>query len=69
MRSSMRHGSGVASVDACGERGEIHTFVYAGPMFPHRIPIETGVIVERDGFVFADVQLVVSCKTPHVPQS
>jgi uncharacterized protein (TIGR00290 family) len=43
------------SVDPCGERGEFHTFCYAGPMFRHPIPVRTGEIVERDGFVFADV--------------
>lgn len=44
-----------ASVDPCGERGEFHTFAYRGPMFNRAIPIDTGVIVERDGFVFADL--------------
>jgi uncharacterized protein (TIGR00290 family) len=42
-------------VDPCGERGEFHTFAYAGPMFRHAIPIEPGIIVDRDGFVFADL--------------
>src|SRR4030095_7932415 len=42
-------------VDPCGERGEFHTFCFAGPMFRHPIAIESGVIVDRDGFVFADV--------------
>ena len=42
-------------VDPCGERGEFHTFTHAGPMFDAPIPIETGEVVERDGFVFADV--------------
>jgi uncharacterized protein (TIGR00290 family) len=46
-----------ALVDPCGERGEFHTFAYAGPMFRHPISIETGEIVERDGFVFADLIL------------
>ena len=41
--------------DPCGERGEFHTFAYAGPMFRHPIPIEQGQIVTRDGFVFADL--------------
>jgi len=45
-----------ASVDPCGERGEFHTFAYAGPMFDRPIPVETGVTVERDGFVFTDLQ-------------
>lgn len=44
-----------ASIDPCGERGEFHTFAYAGPMFPRPIAIENGVVVERDGFVFADL--------------
>jgi uncharacterized protein (TIGR00290 family) len=44
-----------ASVDPCGERGEFHTFAYAGPMFGHPIAIEGGDIIERDGFVFADL--------------
>ena len=43
------------SVDPCGENGEFHTFVSAGPMFREPIPVTTGEIVERDGFVFADV--------------
>lgn len=42
-------------VDPCGERGEFHTFAYAGPMFRAPIAIERGVVVERDGFVFADL--------------
>jgi diphthamide synthase (EF-2-diphthine--ammonia ligase) len=44
-----------ASVDPCGERGEFHSFAYRGPMFSTPIAIDTGVIVERDGFVFADL--------------
>ena len=43
------------TVDPCGERGEFHTFCFTGPMFAKPIPIETGEIVDRDGFVFADV--------------
>lgn len=45
-----------AGIDPCGENGEFHSFVYAGPMFPHPIPIEPGEIVERDGFIFADLK-------------
>ena len=44
-----------ASADPCGERGEFHTFCYAGPMFSRPIPVTTGETVERDGFVFVDV--------------
>jgi uncharacterized protein (TIGR00290 family) len=42
-------------VDPCGENGEFHSFVYAGPMLARRIPVEVGEIVDRDGFVFADL--------------
>jgi uncharacterized protein (TIGR00290 family) len=42
-------------VDPCGENGEFHTFVYEAPCFSRPIDIEPGEIVERDGFVFADV--------------
>jgi uncharacterized protein (TIGR00290 family) len=44
-------------VDPCGERGEFHTCVVAGPMFSNPIAIAPGEIVERDGFVFADLCL------------
>ena len=43
------------SADPCGERGEFHTFCVAGPMFSRPIAAVAGEIVERDGFVFADV--------------
>lgn len=43
-----------ATVDPCGENGEFHTFVYAGPMFNREIPLVAGERVERDGFWFAD---------------
>jgi uncharacterized protein (TIGR00290 family) len=44
-----------AGVDACGERGEFHSFAYAGPMFDRQIDVAVGDVVTRDGFVFADV--------------
>jgi diphthamide synthase (EF-2-diphthine--ammonia ligase) len=44
-----------ASVDPCGERGEFHSFAYDGPMFSEPISIRSGEVVERDGFVFADI--------------
>jgi|SRR5579859_4131557 len=44
-----------ASVDPCGERGEFHTFAHAGPMFRQPLAIQSGEVVERDGFVFADI--------------
>ena len=42
-------------VDRCGERGEFHSFAWDGPMFHHAIDVTLGEIVERDGYVFADV--------------
>jgi uncharacterized protein (TIGR00290 family) len=42
-------------IDPCGERGEFHTLVTAGPMFSREIPVKPGAVVEREGFVFADV--------------
>lgn len=42
-------------VDPCGERGEFHTFTWAGPMFSQPIPVQPGEIVSRDGFLFADL--------------
>ena len=44
-------------VDPCGERGEFHSFAYAGPMFTKPLAVQTGEVVERDGFVFADLTL------------
>jgi uncharacterized protein (TIGR00290 family) len=42
-------------IDPCGENGEFHTFANAGPMFARDIPVTVGEVVERDGFVFADL--------------
>ncbi|HEX4600170.1 MAG TPA: diphthine--ammonia ligase [Gemmatimonadales bacterium] len=45
-----------SGVDPCGENGEFHTFVYAGPIFATPIPVCRGEIVVRDGrFVYCDL--------------
>lgn len=44
-----------AGVDPCGENGEFHSFCHAGPMFDRPIAVTPGEVVERDGFVFADL--------------
>jgi uncharacterized protein (TIGR00290 family) len=44
-----------ASVDPCGENGEFHTFVHAGPIFAEPVACETGEVVEREGFIFCDL--------------
>ena len=43
------------AVDACGERGEFHSFVYAGPMLNGALAVKVGETVVRERFVFADV--------------
>ena len=43
------------SIDPCGENGEFHSFVHDGPGFQEPINVSVGEIVERDGFVFADL--------------
>jgi uncharacterized protein (TIGR00290 family) len=42
-------------VDPCGENGEFHTFVHAGPVFSTPIACRIGEVVEREGFVFCDL--------------
>ncbi|HEY2868593.1 MAG TPA: hypothetical protein VGJ11_03740 [Gaiellales bacterium] len=44
-----------AGVDPCGENGEFHTFVTAGPVLAAPVAYQRGEVVERDGFVFADL--------------
>jgi uncharacterized protein (TIGR00290 family) len=44
-----------SSIDPCGENGEFHSFVYAGPMFNQPIDVEVGEVVVRDQFVYADL--------------
>src|SRR3954471_19355897 len=43
------------SADPCGEKGEFHSCVVAGPMFSRRIDIAAGETVERDGFAYTDL--------------
>jgi len=43
-------------VDPCGERGEFHTFVYAGPGLRQPVRHARGAVVVRDGrFVYCDL--------------
>lgn len=46
-----------AGIDPCGENGEFHTCVTAGPMFSAPIAVKVGETVLRDGFAFADLAL------------
>lgn len=45
------------NIDPCGENGEFHTFVFDAPMFQQPIEIISGELFERDGFIYADIQL------------
>jgi uncharacterized protein (TIGR00290 family) len=48
-----------AAVDPCGERGEFHTCVYAGPIFSHPLRVRLGDRIRRDGrFEYCDVKLL-----------
>ena len=43
-------------VDPCGERGEFHTFVSAGPVFDHPIPVTLGeVVIREERFAYCDL--------------
>ncbi len=44
-----------ATADPCGENGEFHTFVHAGPMFSRPIDVRVGAISEHEGFARADL--------------
>ena len=48
------------AVDPCAERGEFHTCACAGPMFTEPLSLVPGEVVTRDGFVFADFELLKS---------
>src|SRR5262249_8951494 len=46
-----------SGIDPCGENGEFHSFVFAGPIFKHPVPVTVGEIVTRDGRYYADLLL------------
>jgi len=46
-----------AGVDPCGENGEFHTFVYAGPRFARAVDFERARTHVSDGrFHFLDLE-------------
>jgi len=55
-----------AGIDPCGENGEFHSFVWDGPMFSRPLAVRTGATVERDGFVFSDIE---PCRAPACSQA
>lgn len=50
-------------VDPCGENGEFHTCVTAGPMFRHSLPVSPGEVVTRDGYAYCDLLLADNAAT------
>ena len=54
-------------VDPCGERGEFHSFAYAGPMFAHSIPVTFSHTLLRDDYVYAELLPVL--ESPEVAQA
>ena len=48
------------NIDPCGENGEFHTCVVAGPMYSHRLAVETGERVVRDGYAYCDLVLTTN---------
>src|SRR6185295_15591366 len=51
------------AADPCGENGEFHSCVVAGPMFSRAVAVTVGETVERDGFAYADMTLTASRRT------
>jgi uncharacterized protein (TIGR00290 family) len=50
-------------IDPCGENGEFHSCVVAGPMFSRRLPVMPGERVERDGYAYCDLIIAASRRT------
>jgi uncharacterized protein (TIGR00290 family) len=44
-----------SEVDPCGENGEYHSFVYAGPIFTRSVAFERGAVVTRDNRHYVDL--------------
>jgi uncharacterized protein (TIGR00290 family) len=59
-------------IDPCGEYGEFHSFVHAGPCFGRPLAVTVGDIVMRDGREYADLLLAenaeqLSCSARDIP--
>jgi uncharacterized protein (TIGR00290 family) len=53
-------------VDPCGERGEFHTFVFAGPIFSRTISVLPAETVARDNFIYAELLPAPALSRPHL---
>jgi len=56
-----------AGVDPCGENGEFHTFVFAGPIFRSPIAIQCGEVVDSEGCTFCDLLPATIWSAPAQP--
>jgi diphthine-ammonia ligase len=45
-----------AGIDAAGENGEYHTFVYDGPIFNGRIEFSKKGIIKKDNYLFLEIE-------------
>ena len=52
-----------AGVDPCGENGEFHTCVYAGPMFREPLTLERGHVVTREPFAWSELSMATPAAT------
>jgi len=57
------------TIDPCPERGEFHTCASDAPMFSYPLPIESGITVERDGYVFTDLTIPNQSSNYQITQS
>jgi diphthine-ammonia ligase len=51
-----------SGIDACGENGEFHTVVTAGPLFHHKIELELRGQILRSGCWFQDVEALCGAR-------
>jgi uncharacterized protein (TIGR00290 family) len=58
-----------AAVDPCGERGEFHTFAFAGPMFRRIVSVLPAETVERDNFIYAELLSNAESEPPRTAQA
>jgi diphthamide synthase (EF-2-diphthine--ammonia ligase) len=45
------------AADPCGENGEFHSCVVAGPMLSRKVAVAVGETLERDGYAYTDLIL------------
>jgi uncharacterized protein (TIGR00290 family) len=45
-------------IDPCGENGEFHTCVVAGPIFSGSLALAAGECIQRDGYAYCDLMMV-----------